>query len=566
MQTRTDAELLRDYALKGAEGAFEEIARRYADYVYSAALRQVADPELARDVSQVVFAALARKAGALRPDTVLIGWLCRAVRFTALTQLRNQRRRLLRERQAMELAAPSPESENDWSAIRPVLDEAIAELGDEDRNALLLRFFKNESLAAVGLTLGVSEGAAQKRVSRALDKLRDYLARRGIRTTATALAVVLAAHGVSAAPAGLSAFLAANALAQAASGASTSLFNLFALNPMKTIILSLIVGGIVAGLTVQQVRTQRQLREAQATIERQNQSVRALRAAEEQLAAQSNELQSLRVQAKEAARLRDEVGRLRHESEAMRASTAAQTSRSPDPLAASNMLPSISISAKFVLLPTDSLKALEIPWTRNADGSATGLLTKEQFKVVNQALDGASDATILGTPRVVTSPGTTAFLSARQGVSGAQSNSTPGGILTPVSGPAILANSPATTGGSADPGLTLGVLAYPTQDASAFDLDLTASYIPKAAEPSREDGSQDPVRTTQVKARLALAKGQTAILARELPDTGVAEADGTVAGAKSLLIFVTPAPFKGSLRLANIVTISTNNAPATPEN
>jgi DNA-directed RNA polymerase specialized sigma24 family protein len=90
-------------------------------------------------------------------------------------------------------------------AVRPVLDEAIASLGDEDRNALLLRFFQNESLTSVGAKLGVSEDAAQKRVSRALGKLRELLAGRGINTTAAALSVVLTANGVQAAPAGFAA-------------------------------------------------------------------------------------------------------------------------------------------------------------------------------------------------------------------------------------------------------------------------------------------------------------------------------------------------------------------------
>src|SRR5882762_1911394 len=103
MHTKSDAELLSDYVANKSEAAFGEIVRRYADFVYSAALRQLGDPDRARDVSQVVFADLARKAGSLRANTLLIGWLCHGARLAALEQLRTDRRRQHRERHAMDL-------------------------------------------------------------------------------------------------------------------------------------------------------------------------------------------------------------------------------------------------------------------------------------------------------------------------------------------------------------------------------------------------------------------------------------------------------------------------------
>src|SRR5882724_956916 len=125
MQTKSDAELLSDYAANKSEAAFGEIVRRYADFVYSAALRQLGSPEPARDVAQTVFTDLARKAGALPANTLLIGWLCYGARLAALEQLRRDRRRLHRERQPMEWHEPSSEVVNDWGDIRPVLDEAL---------------------------------------------------------------------------------------------------------------------------------------------------------------------------------------------------------------------------------------------------------------------------------------------------------------------------------------------------------------------------------------------------------------------------------------------------------
>jgi len=249
MQTKSDAELLSDYAANKSEAAFGEIVRRYADFVYSAALRQLGSPEPARDVAQTVFTDLARKAGALPANTLLIGWLCYGARLAALEQLRRDRRRLHRERQAMEWHEPSSEVVNDWGDIRPVLDEALASLGDEDRHVLLLRFFKNESLTSVGGTLGVGEDAAQKRVSRALGKLREFLAGRGINTTAEALSITLAANAVQAAPWGFAASVTVAALTNAAAGSSTVPFSkLLTMTNMKTAILTLALAGAIAGL------------------------------------------------------------------------------------------------------------------------------------------------------------------------------------------------------------------------------------------------------------------------------------------------------------------------------
>src|SRR5436190_7927526 len=120
MQTISDADLLRDYAQNSSEAAFGEIVRRYSDFVYSAVLRQVENQEAARDVSQTVFSDLARKAGSLHKNTVLIGWLCRGARLAALEQLRRDRRRLYRERLAMDLRESSSEVANDWESIRRV--------------------------------------------------------------------------------------------------------------------------------------------------------------------------------------------------------------------------------------------------------------------------------------------------------------------------------------------------------------------------------------------------------------------------------------------------------------
>src|SRR5438132_167741 len=184
MQAKSDAQLLREYAENGSEAAFGEIVARYTDLVYSAAVRQVRSPDLARDVAQSVFTDLARKARPLarrmNEGDRLVGWLYRSTRYEALPVLRSDRRRLARERLVMQHLDTASEPLPDWDRIRPVLDEAMASLAGQDRDALLLRYFKNEDLRSVGVALGVSDDAAQKRVARALQKLQTYLVRRGL--------------------------------------------------------------------------------------------------------------------------------------------------------------------------------------------------------------------------------------------------------------------------------------------------------------------------------------------------------------------------------------------------
>jgi len=318
MQTRSDAQLLLEYATSRSESAFGELVGRYADLVYSAALRQVREPNLAREVAQSVFTDLARKARSLSGGVVLAGWLHRSTRFAALALLRHERRRRNRERQAMELLEPSCESSPDWDRLRPMLDEAIANLGETDRNALLLRFFKNHDLRDVGVALGLSEDAAQKRVSRALDKLRDFLARRGVKTTASLLSATLAANAVQAAPSGLVAVLTTGSIANAGTAATFTLLKFMTMTKLKAAVVSTaLIAGAAVPVVVQRQSIQA-LRAENQELREQSRLVARLREENQRLGklrADADELAQLRKDVSEIHRLRGEVARLRREKE-----------------------------------------------------------------------------------------------------------------------------------------------------------------------------------------------------------------------------------------------------------
>ena len=237
MQTESDAQLLREYARSGSEAAFRELVARHANLVYSAARRQVEDAEMAKDIAQSVFIDLARKARAnstvCSGEAGLAPWLYLSTRYASLRRLRDDRRRKNREREAMELLDTGSDPQAAWDRVRPVLDEAMAELGEQDRRALLLRFFNNQDLRSVGRTLGVSENAAQKRLARALEKLREGLARRGTSTSAATLAIALTGNAVQIAPAGFAAS-AGLAAASTTTGLTTLFYKIMALTKFQT--------------------------------------------------------------------------------------------------------------------------------------------------------------------------------------------------------------------------------------------------------------------------------------------------------------------------------------------
>jgi hypothetical protein len=96
-------------------------------------------------------------------------------------------------------------SEAAWEEIAPHLDAALADLSEPNRDAVLLRYFENKPAQEMATILGISAEAAQKRVSRAVERLREHFAKRGVTAGAAGLVGVIFTNAVQAAPAGLAA-------------------------------------------------------------------------------------------------------------------------------------------------------------------------------------------------------------------------------------------------------------------------------------------------------------------------------------------------------------------------
>lgn len=198
----SDAELLQRYIRDRADDAFAEIVHRHVDFVYALARRQTGSANLAEDVAQSVFVELAQRAERIKTNTPLVAWLHVVTRRTGMNAVRDAARRQAREAAAADLAADEvpADKETQVSAMEPLIDEVLEALDPIDRAAVILRFFENKSFRDVGAALRLSDDAAQKRVSRALDRTRKLLLRRGAAVSAAALAGNLSAHAAVTAP------------------------------------------------------------------------------------------------------------------------------------------------------------------------------------------------------------------------------------------------------------------------------------------------------------------------------------------------------------------------------
>lgn len=313
-------QLLAEYVATGSESAFRELVQRYLNLVYSAAVRLVnGDAHLAEDVAQTVFTDLARQARKFSGEVMLGGWLHRHTCFVAGKLLRSERRRQARERQAVAMNTQEDHAAANLATVAPILDEAINELGAEDRTAILLRFFEQRDFASVGTALGSTEEAARKRVDRALEKLEVLLHRRGVKFSAAALGASLAAQAVSAAPAGLAVSISSIAVAGAAgTGTTLTLLNLMSATKIKIAVATVIVAAGVTVPLVMHHQSQARLREANAALTKQKEQAARLAAENEALADQAAQAATARPvtsdPSREVLKLRGEVGRLRQEN------------------------------------------------------------------------------------------------------------------------------------------------------------------------------------------------------------------------------------------------------------
>jgi RNA polymerase sigma factor (sigma-70 family) len=378
-----DMLLLREFVERDSESAFATLVQRHIGLVHSAAMRQVGDACLAEEISQAVFILLARKAASLDAKTILSAWLYRTTRFAASDALRSRRRRIAREQEAHMQSLLNEPDDNLWTQLAPMLDEAMGQLGEKDRTALVLRFFENKTVPQIAGELRIAEAAAQKRVVRALEKLRAIFSKRGVTLSATSLGGTIAANSVQAAPAMLATKIAAMSLNGAAVATSVialvngTLKTLSMTTLQKTFIAAVLACSV--GTAVYQTQQTLKLRNEIQTLQSQQSPIQPMQKQTEIAALELDNLRSenerLKRNTDELLKLRAEVGRLKYESR----QRAQENAISTDPMA---------VAAKAWIERVNLLKKRFDQWPGNPSPEL-GLLSEQDWlnEVSNQELD-----------------------------------------------------------------------------------------------------------------------------------------------------------------------------------
>ncbi len=239
----SDDALIHQFSRERSETAFAALVERHLQIVFATALRQTGDRQLAEEIAQNVFLALARKAGRLGGHHTVAGWLYQATLKEAKLALRTRLRRERREQVAIESGKLHRDEDLTLAGLLPLLDEALANLREPERLAVILRYLEEKSWKEVGELLGLTEEAARKRAERALDGLGQFFSRHGFKVSIATLATGMTGQAGAAVPIALAGTVTQAAIAKTAtaSGVGILLGHFMNLTKTQTTIATLLV-------------------------------------------------------------------------------------------------------------------------------------------------------------------------------------------------------------------------------------------------------------------------------------------------------------------------------------
>jgi RNA polymerase sigma factor (sigma-70 family) len=342
-------------------------------------------------VTQGAFIALARQASELVERATLAGWLHRTAQNIAAQTVRTIERRRAREQEAFAMSKQiSTLPDVWWEQIEPHLDIALGELNDADRDALVLRYFHKKSAAEIATVLGVSDDAAQKRVNRAVEKLREVFAKNKITIGAGSLGILISANAVQAAPPGLAAQILAATSELTVTAGTTMIQKLFI-----TGFAAVVIGGGIYSFHLQKQIAA--LQEQQTSLNQQIAQMRQERDdAKKQMAAAQRENAQRQNNQAELLRLRGETGVLRRQLDEAKKNRVLPASAVP--MNTNSPMSQIVIEARFLTMPKDASAG----WY---DSTSANILTSENFLMALKQLRSRDDVETLAVPRVVTLSG-----------------------------------------------------------------------------------------------------------------------------------------------------------------
>jgi RNA polymerase sigma factor (sigma-70 family) len=208
---------LHEFACGGEEASFRKVFEALGGLVFACALRRTGDAGMAEEVTQNVFAILARKAKRVAKHASPEGWIFTTTRLeSAMAMRKRQQHQRKLVALADEISVPMEADDADaWRDAVPHLCESLDRLSEADREILLARFYSGISFKEIAQRFGKSEAACKMRVKRSLEKMKNWMSRRGVSLSTSVLATGLGAEWTQAAPASLSGTLPASALAAA---------------------------------------------------------------------------------------------------------------------------------------------------------------------------------------------------------------------------------------------------------------------------------------------------------------------------------------------------------------
>jgi len=175
----SDEDLLAAH-VTGDREAFAELVRRHRDRLWAVAMRTLHDREEAADALQDALLKAYRSASGYRGEAAVTTWLHRIVVNACLDRVRR--------RQARPTVPLPGESFEDEGHRRPepaspsvdhdthlVVRQALAQLPEEQRAALILVDVQGYPVAEVAVILGVAEGTVKSRCSRGRARLATML-------------------------------------------------------------------------------------------------------------------------------------------------------------------------------------------------------------------------------------------------------------------------------------------------------------------------------------------------------------------------------------------------------
>ncbi len=284
--------------------------------------------------------------------------------------------------------------ELDWERLQPVIDGAMHELPEADREVILQRYFERKPFVQIGVRLGLTENAARMRAERALDKLRGILAARGVSSTTATLAAVLTAQAVLVAPKALAgALVTASLTATVATGVAAG-SGLLTAAKLKVLIPSACAVAMLVGVVLQQQELNR-LREENAALRMQ---MAAIKDAPAMVVKSDDGTAEAQREKMELLRLRGEVGRMRRElaEQKILAAKLAETNN-VTAQAQQKMEPQIHLRARFYAGADEALEFFK-------DNTTAVVEPAEMSKLLNH-LKESDNAELLAVQQMTTLSG-----------------------------------------------------------------------------------------------------------------------------------------------------------------